>query len=64
MFNLGTIKVTTVTATELLVNWGSIEADEVSTVSLRNGGTLVAKEIRYGEMESSGVMQGNLARVS
>jgi len=64
LFNLGTIKVTTVTATELLVNWGSIEADEVSTVSLRNGGTLVAKEIRYGEMESSGVMQGNLARVS
>ncbi len=64
LFNLGTIKVSTVTAAELLVNWGRIDAKEVTTVSLRNGGTLVAKEIRYGEMESIGVMQGNLARVS
>ncbi|MGE8451937.1 MAG: polymer-forming cytoskeletal protein [Pseudomonadales bacterium] len=64
LFNLGTIKVSTVTATELLVNWGAIEAEEVATVSLRNGGKLMAKAIRYGDMESIGVMQGNLARVS
>ncbi|MGT2460258.1 hypothetical protein ACU4GI_47100 (plasmid) [Cupriavidus basilensis] len=64
LFNLGSIRATTVTATELLVNWGNIEAKEVQTASLRNGGALVAQEIRYADMESIGVLQGNLSRVS
>ncbi|MFJ1256080.1 hypothetical protein [Cupriavidus sp. CuC1] len=64
LFNLGTVRTTTVTATELLVNWGHIDAEEVGTASLRNGGTLVAQEVRYSDMESVGVLQGNLSRVS
>lgn len=64
LFNLGAIQASTVTAAELLVNWGRIDAKEVATVSLRNGGALVAEHIRYGDMDSSGVLQGNLARTS
>lgn len=64
LFNLGSITTSSVAATELLVNWGKVEAEEVTTASLRNGGTLIAKEIRYADMESIGVLQGNLATVS